>query len=71
MRLDTSKLLGFRLIRSEARGQAVGAKIGETKPPEAVMGAKIGVIKMEQVIGAKIGGTKEMGTMIAEVRGRL
>ena len=40
MKLDTSKLLGFRLLRA----QAAGAKLGVIKPTQ-VAGAKIGVIK--------------------------
>jgi hypothetical protein len=54
MKLDTSKLLGFRLLDT-SRGQVVGAKVGEAKPPGQVMGAKIGAGKPSPVMGAKIG----------------
>jgi len=40
MKLDTSKLLGFRLSTAAAKG----AKIGNVKPGQA-MGAKIGSVK--------------------------
>ena len=52
--LETSKLLGFRLLAAEAdRTALLGAKVGGVKP-EVTLGAKIGVTKF----GAKVGFVK-------------
>ena len=49
--LDSSKLLGFRLLAEADRTAALGAKLGDKR---AILGAKIGTSK----IGAKVGSTK-------------
>ena len=49
--LDTSKLLGFRLLAESDRTASLGAKVGDKR---LVIGAKVGTSK----IGAKIGITK-------------
>ena len=61
--LDTSKLLGFRLLAESDRTAALGAKVGGK--PDITLGAKFGAKVGTSKIGAKIGIVKPIGEITA------